>query len=152
MTIPQTSNWFVYSHRDAHNTIVYVGLSQDMARPFHTRLRSPDHAEWMRLAFQTELHNFCAIEDDRLSKVGAGILEESLIKRHRPRFNQMMNGCANAGRGSDNHNSRLSAVDVAILRHLFANWTGSARAFHRCHMPSYSWSMAYKLLMKRSYI
>ena len=145
-----TSNCYVYAHLDAFGWPVYIGFGRGH-RCLDTHKRSPKHATFMENRFSEVGLDYINIVHKNLTEDVARDLERLLIHEIEPIYNRQMNGAANAGRGVDNHNSKLTDDDVEYLRTLWDNYVGSMRSFHRNYMPDFTWSSAYKLLKGVSY-
>lgn len=142
---------YVYLHRDKDtDEVVYVGIGQH-GRCLNTHKRSADHAAFMNESINKWGLGFVDMPYTGLSERDARELEAVYIRKYKPRFNKQMNGAANAGRGSENHNSRFTEEQVAELRDQWAVYNGSLRSFHRTICPQVSWTTVYKLINGASY-
>ncbi|MEO0107983.1 MAG: GIY-YIG nuclease family protein, partial [candidate division WOR-3 bacterium] len=73
----------VYLFRNASNRIVYVGKARSLLRRLRSYVRAPADGRHRALASETRDFDFIATN----SEVDALILEEHLVKLHRPRYN-----------------------------------------------------------------
>lgn len=145
------NNCYVYVHYDPQEGAVYVGMGRGH-RCLDTHKRSPEHAAWMQHRFSQDGIGFIHIHTKNLTEKEARRIEAREVRALKPRFNKQMNGAANAGRGSKNHNALWTDDEVAYWRLTYAKEGGSLRAFHRNHMSQYSFGSVRKMLTGLSYV
>lgn len=86
---------YVYCHKDPKtDEIKYVGIGQyDRAWCVRTNQRKKNHVEWIKSFFVDgfTLNDIVEIKHNLLSKKDALRLEQELIEKHRPAFNELRN-------------------------------------------------------------
>ena len=78
----------VYIMHDRHDTIIYVGKAIDLFNRVHSYFRSSTKKTVKIQRMVTQIHHFEYIITD--SELEALVLENNLIKEHRPKYNTML--------------------------------------------------------------
>jgi excinuclease ABC subunit C len=75
----------VYTFRNAKNRILYAGKAKDLRKRLKSYFRKSAHLDARKTSMMKEVNDFDYLVTD--SELEALVLEASLIKQHRPKFN-----------------------------------------------------------------